>query len=177
MKDYDYHSLFYYRILAQLQDFRDTDGSRIKAPKEMKDYSVRIAYLPFPVSRFPHHYLRDQFIAERDKLVVFQADGDNVVLMRVNRFKDEAVVYKKALRKVFKNNIVVARRELTALMGKFYTLTEADLSGLELADFGDDPSYRAYEAVDQGLRQKKDSKKTAFTTQAVNGTTVSFVPW
>jgi len=137
MKDYDYHSLFYYEILAKLQEYRDGSGQPLSGPKKAsKEFEFSVAYLP-KTERFRYNYLRDKFVAERDKLLIAHKGDHYIVLMRVARHEDKAILYKKAMKYLFGKNIVVAQRELIGMMEKFYDLTIAPgSSGLTKVDFG-----------------------------------------
>lgn len=168
MKDYDYHSLFYYSILAKLQGYQDKKGNLLKPSKDedRPQFEVFLCYEPRQ-DRFDHFYQRDKFVAERDKLVCIGKIGDQanmVVVMRVNRFEDKAIMYKKALRYLFGGNYAVAKRELTMLMDKFYELEVHDQSGLTKADFSASTDNANHHYVDRPIQKKVTE-------------TISFVPW
>lgn len=169
MKDYDYHSLFYYEVLARLQDYRDQNNRPIKPSKDSGEpnFTIYFGYEPRPDRGFDHHYQRNKFVAERDKLVAISKpnEAENaVVIMRVSRFEDKAVIYKKALRHIFGGNYALARRELTLLMEKFYEIEIADASGFTKADFSDRAESNNAHYVDRPLQKKANQ-------------TISFVPW
>lgn len=153
MNDYDYHSLFYYGILCRLQNFRGTDHEQLKPPKEIPGApSFHIGWLRRAES-YPHQYLREKFIQDRDILVTGykEEDGQHVVVMRVKRNEEKAILYKKAVRHLFGANYVVAKRELVQLMEKFYELTIENESGQEIADYSQG-RYESHNYVDVPFR-------------------------
>lgn len=156
MKDSDYHSLFYYHILAVLQNYRSAGGTALK-PARSVNAGVTFSIMWHPRNdRYEHRYQRDKFLAERDRYVVGEKNGEYVVLMRVNRRDDKAIIYKRAMKHLFGKNIVVAKRELIGLMEKFYELTFEEKSGHRQLDAQEGEDYPSHITVDTAFRKNNN---------------------
>lgn len=156
MKNYDYHSLFYYNILTPLQNLIGSDGHQLTTITRQKEVpEFRIAY---PArGRYPHQYQRDQFLKDRERLVIGRKSYDQpwVVVLSVSRHKDATIVYKKALRHIFKGDIAVARRELVGLLEKFYEVSLGESSVYIQAEFGSDPNSQDWVPLNAFINSTK----------------------
>lgn len=97
-------------------------------------------------------------MADRDKLIVASISGrDSVVLLKTHRFEDTAVLYKKALRYLFKSDSMVAKRELLLMLDKFYQVTVENAYEVDRVDFSSDIRQANNGAVNNFVRLPRET--------------------
>lgn len=140
-KNYDLHSLFYYRVLALLKSFVDEDNQAL--PYVFEDEEAPVCSLGFTprgdaYQALRHNFQRDKFLNNRDQLLYMKKNGDSiegVVALRKVHNTDSIVIYQNSLRFIFGEDYEEARQELTQILKKFYYVTEAEQCELNRIDF------------------------------------------
>lgn len=139
MKDYDYHSLFYYQILARIKGLKAGDGEQIhyRNPPEEDSPRFDTGFEPRDES-YRHNYLRDKHISTRNILVTgknHERANDTVIIASVKRTGESMTLYKRAIEFVFKDKHEEAMKELVGLMSKFYEVRIEDVSNHSQVDY------------------------------------------
>lgn len=153
MKDYDYHSLFYYGILTPLQNIVGNYGEPLSSPNPQKGAPEFCIAYPARERGYAHQYQRDAFLLDRERLIIGRRGAEPfVVLLSIARHEDRVVVYKKALRSLFRSDTAIARRELTRLLEKFYEVTVSDVSSVSRVERGSNPGGENQTEVNSFVR-------------------------
>lgn len=149
MNNYDFHSLFYYLILSSLQELRGTDGylrDQFRVGSDLPNFSI--AFEPQNLRGYAHNFLQDNFLKERDRLVLGRATEDQawqhaVIVVSEKRTGDRVTIYRKALESMFGDKSKEALTELKELLEKFYEVTIEERSAHRVVDFttGRHPSH------------------------------------
>lgn len=127
----DFHSLFYYKVLAPLQNLQGDSGplsGQYRAKKDTPEFVV--AYEP-RADHYDHNYMRDKFLAKRDRLMVF----NDTVLLSETRSGDKVTVYSSAVALLFPGKETEALDELKELLEKFYEVTIEDVCPHSYVDY------------------------------------------
>lgn len=139
----DYHSLFYYLVLSPLQGLIGNGGElsqHYRRQKESPDFAI--GFEP-RADRYEHTYMRDNFLATRDKLVLaLPRRGDDydssVIILKESRKGDAITIYRRAVEYIFGEGHKEAFEELSKLLDKFYTVTVEDIAPYMVVDFSQD---------------------------------------
>lgn len=136
MKEYNYHALFYYRVLSTMQSLKGDGGVSLSDTYSRKKDEPRFGFAYEPRPNFEFQYQRDKYLVSRDRYVLIGKHGEDqqTVLVKYNADNDEATIYRKALDYIFGEEGKEAFNELKELLEKFYTVKVEDKSNLTEVD-------------------------------------------
>lgn len=144
----DYHSIFYYQVIARLQHLRDSDDQPLYEGRRGGDGpNFSTAYEPRPAGGFSYHYQRDKFLNERSRLLMGNKLGqdswdDSVIVAQESNDQSKIILYKDAVKYLFNDD--EAFDELEDMLKKFYEVTIEERSGFETIDTGTGRSANHY---------------------------------
>lgn len=138
MKDYNYHALFYYRVLGKIQNLRGGEGVSLSDlyPKKKSEPSFGFCWEQRP--DFEFQYQREEHLATRYSYVTIGRPGASLqhssVLLKIDAENENVVIYEAPLRHVFEGESKEAFDELKELLEKFYTVTVEPSNNISVVD-------------------------------------------